>query len=154
MADAAERIRPYLFVRIRLAKGTTADFIRDLVDDERKAIHEDVLTAPNPKARRDFRQELSWAGAILSDLDPAGSIDALYLYIRLFRDGQALWFQNLLRDEQADLYRDLGDLRAQGRPEDDDAIADTREKLGWTVQVLRDVDWAMIDLVGPDRDPR
>ena len=78
----------------------------------------------------------------------------LYVRFRLYRGGQAEWVRDLIRDEQTALYEDLAKARAEGKTEDDQDIQDIREKLGWSVNVLRDIDYGLIDLVGPDRDPR
>jgi hypothetical protein len=78
----------------------------------------------------------------------------LFVRFRLYRGGQAEWVRDVLRDEQANLYDDLAKLRAKNLPEDHPEIADVREKLSWSINALRDIDHGLIDLVGPDRDPR
>jgi hypothetical protein len=78
----------------------------------------------------------------------------LFVRVRLYRGGQAEWVRNLLRDEQEALFKDLAKARADGKPETDPEVIEMREQLSWSVSALRDIDHGLIDLVGPDRDPR
>lgn len=78
----------------------------------------------------------------------------LFVRMRLFRGGPAEWVLDTLRDEQKALYDDLGQARAKGLPEDSDEIAEIRQKLVWSIDILRDIESSMIELAGPNRDPR
>ena len=77
-----------------------------------------------------------------------------FIRVRLYRGGQAEAIRDILRDEQASLYDDLADLRAKGKPEDDDEVAEVRQNLVHVISALGDIDRGLIELVGPDADPR
>lgn len=77
-----------------------------------------------------------------------------FIRVRLYRGGMAEWVQQTLRDEQAALYDDLAEARRKGKPEDDPEVAEIRAKLVYSVNALRDIDAGLIQLVGPDEDPR
>lgn len=77
-----------------------------------------------------------------------------FVRVRLYRGGMAEWVQQVLRDEQAALYEDLAKLRAEGKPESHPEVTKVRENLVHSVNALRDIDSALISLVGPDEDPR
>lgn len=83
-----------------------------------------------------------------------GERPALFVRMRLFRGGQAEWVRDLLRDEQENLYDDLAQARKAGEPETGEKIQDIREKILWSINTLRDVESSLIELVGPNRDPR
>lgn len=83
-----------------------------------------------------------------------GERPALYVRMRLFRGGQAEWVRELLRDEQDQLYEDLANARKEGLAEDSEKIQDIRSKIVWSINTLRDVESSLIELVGPNRDPR
>lgn len=78
----------------------------------------------------------------------------LYIRVRLYRGGQAEYIRDLLRDEQAALLEDLGRLRGEGKPETDPEVEDIRAKYLHLVNALRDIDAGLIQLAGPDEDPR
>ena len=83
-----------------------------------------------------------------------GERPALFVRVRLFRGGQAEWVRDVLRDEQDNLYDDLARARERGLPEDSDEIQEIRQKLLWSIDTLRDAESSLIELVGPNRDPR
>lgn len=83
-----------------------------------------------------------------------GERPALFVRMRLFRGGQAEWLLDLVRDEQANLYDDLGRARADGKPEDSEEVQELREKILWTINTCKDIESSLIELVGPNRDPR
>lgn len=77
-----------------------------------------------------------------------------FIRIRLYRGGQAEYLRDLCRDEQAELLEELGDLRAKGKTEEDPEIVEVRQNLVWLINTLRDLDTGLLELVGPDSDPR
>lgn len=77
-----------------------------------------------------------------------------FVRVRLYRGGMAEWVQKVLRDEQAALYEDLGNLRAEGKLESHPEVIEVRQNLMHSINALRDIDAAMVSLVGPDEDPR
>ena len=77
-----------------------------------------------------------------------------FVRIRLYRGGQAEFIRDSLRDLQADLLEDLGDLRTKGKSEDDEEIVEIRQQLVWLINALADLDRGLLELVGPDADPR
>jgi hypothetical protein len=78
----------------------------------------------------------------------------LFIRIRLYRGGQAEFVRDLLRDEQADLMDELTEFRKAGKPEDDPEIEEVKQQLVWIINALRDIDTGLIELAGPDEDPR
>lgn len=78
----------------------------------------------------------------------------LFIRIRLYRGGQAELIQGILRDEQAALYEDLAKLRSDGKGEDDPNLIEVTTNLRHIITALKDIDLGLIDLQGPDRDPR
>lgn len=77
-----------------------------------------------------------------------------FIRIRLYRGGQAEAIRDILRDEQAALYDELAELRAKGKDESDPEIETIRQTLVHVISALRDIDTGMIELAGPDVDPR
>lgn len=78
----------------------------------------------------------------------------LFVRLRLFRGGPAEWVRDTIRAEQEALYEDLAKARERGLTEDSEEIQEIREKLIWSIDILRDVESSMIELAGPNRDPR
>lgn len=77
-----------------------------------------------------------------------------FIRVRLYRGGQAETVRDVLRDEQAAILDDISDLRSQGKPEADPEIADARSRYLHLVNALRDIDAGLLQLAGPDEDPR
>jgi len=78
----------------------------------------------------------------------------LFIRIRLYRGGQAEFIRDLLRDEQANLYDDLAQKRADGKGEEDRDVIEITTNLRHLINALKDIDLGLIDLSGPDADPR
>lgn len=78
----------------------------------------------------------------------------LFVRVRLYRGGQAEYIQTLCRDEQESLYEELGQLRSEGKMETDTEIVEIKDNLRFLIGFLKDIDQGLIELVGPDRDPR
>ena len=78
----------------------------------------------------------------------------LFVRVRLYRGGMAEYISELLHDERIALLDDLAKLRAKGKPEDDTEVTETRNKILWLVNALRDIDAGLVSLAGPDEDPR
>jgi hypothetical protein len=153
MTDSA--LRPLLFARVQFDRDRDGcgEWVRSVFAAEQNALREDIAKA-TPAEIEGLRQEMVWSIDLLreieSDMAGLGSTRRM----RVYRGGQAEWAQTVLRDEQAALYDDLAAMRAQGKPEDDPELAAVRQKLMWSITILRDLDAAMVSLVGPDRDPR
>ena len=150
-------VRPLLFARVQFDRDRDgcAEWIKSVFKGELSAIWQDIKSAREVGASTTaFYQEAVWAQNLLADIESemAGLRDTMRM--RVYRGGQADWAQGVLRDEQAILYEDLGELRKQGVPESDPRAVSLRQRLTWSVNVLRDLDAAMISLVGPDEDPR
>lgn len=78
----------------------------------------------------------------------------LFIRVRLYRGGQAEYIRDLLRDEQAELMTELGELRGKGKPEDDPEVEEIKQNLVWLINALKDFDTGLIELAGPNEDPR
>lgn len=77
-----------------------------------------------------------------------------FVRIRVYRGGQAEYLSTLMHDERKALLDDLAALRAEGKPESDAEVTETRDKIMFLVNALRDLDSALVSLAGPDEDPR
>jgi len=90
---------------------------------------------------------------------PAERFDAsprplLFIRVRLYRGGQAEYLRDLLRDEQAELYDELAKARAAGKTEENEEIVEIKQNLVWIINALKDFDTGLIELAGPNEDPR
>lgn len=148
-------IRPLKFARVQFDRDGDGcgEWVRDLLRDEIAALGKDLQSA-EPEAAKGIREEIVWASNLLRDVETDLAAFTNSRRMRLFRGGQGQWAQGLFRDEQADLYEDLSELRFRGKSEDDPKVVAVRQKLTWSINILRDLDAALISLVGPDEDPR
>ena len=167
MAEAA--IRPMHHVRINFDRDVDGcgEWLLGLFRDEQAAIKSDLerlraegQTRTDPGIRQ-LTTRLTWSITLIADLE--GAIASPHLnprtgrwerLMRLFRGGQAVWVQAVIRGEQAALLDDLHDLRAERKPEDDPEVMTVSQQVRWSVNVLRDLDVSLILLAGPDEDPR
>jgi hypothetical protein len=150
-------LRPKLYERIKFDDGDgSGAWVRDLFIDERNALSDDLAAGKSETAAEvaDVRQRLLWCVRLVEDIEADLLRPLPPRRFRIFRGGQAEWVQGLLRDEQAALYDDLARFRAEGRSEDDPDVAEVVQQLRWSVDVLRDVDACLVNLVGPNEDPR
>ena len=150
-------LRPLLFARVQFDRDRDGcgEWVRDIFRGELAAIGHDIRAARAAGvSTAAFEQEAVWAQNLLADIESEMTDLRPTRRMRLFRGGQAVWAQEVLRDEQASLYEDLAKLREQGVPENDRRSIAIRQRLTWSINILRDLDAAMISLVGPDEDPR
>lgn len=148
-------LRPLLFARVQFDRDRDGcgEWVRSVFAAEQNALRDDIAKA-TPEEIDELRQEAAWSIDILREIDSDIAANGPTRRMRVYRGGQALWAQGVLRDEQAALYDDLAALRVQGRLEDDPTVIGVRQRLIWSVNILRDLDSARISLEGPDRDPR
>ena len=160
--------RPMLFLRVAFDKenpflgwlrGDMGAWVRSVFEEEKAAILEDIAEVrrqevPPKRLLADLTNEARWCVNLLADIERDMLMPTGERRMRIYRGGQALWAQSVLRDVQADLYTDLAELREKGIPEDDPESVEVRRQLEWSVALLRDVDGCLVSLVGPDEDPR
>jgi hypothetical protein len=73
-----------------------------------------------------------------------------FVRLRVYRGGPAEYLKTLLEDEKAAELENLSEYRTKGLPEESPAIEECRNNLRYLIGFLRDLDSAMIDMVGPD----
>lgn len=154
MTDGA--VRPLLLWRVPFDRGDgCGEYLRDLFRAEQGAIYDELRGVAPADMPAESRQQLVWSIDLLRDIDEALLVPfENRRNMRLFRGGMAEWVQEVLRDEQAALLDDLAGLRAAGKPETDPEIEAVRQRLFWLVNILRDVGAGLVNLAGPDEDPR
>ncbi len=73
-----------------------------------------------------------------------------FIRVRIQRNGNAEWLRDLLLDEKADLFEELGRLRGEGLQEEDPEVTQVTTDLRHCIWVLRDIETGLIELIGPD----
>lgn len=73
-----------------------------------------------------------------------------FVRVRLYRGGMAEWLRDLVLDEQEDLFAQLGELRGDGKDEDDPEVEEVRNNLRHAISILKDINSGLIEIVGPD----
>jgi len=147
-------LRPKMFERVIFdSRPGMGQWVRDLFADEQAGLRDDLEKTTDPEAIERIKTEIVWSIDLLRDIDEA-MLGMPPRRMRLFRGGSGEWVQEVLRAEQAVLYEDLAKLRGEGRKEDDPEVAQTVNQLYWSINLLRDVDAALVNLVGPNEDPR
>jgi hypothetical protein len=71
-----------------------------------------------------------------------------FVRVRLWRGGQAGAVRDLLADEVDALFEELGELREKGKHDDDPEIVKCAQKIRWFNSALKDINNALIELVG------
>lgn len=71
-----------------------------------------------------------------------------YVRPRLDRD-EAEWLLDQLQDIKTDAFADVEELRAAGRKEDDKELAEAVRDANYAVKIIKQVDRAYIDMLGP-----
>lgn len=166
MTDATAR--PLLFLRVQFdredpgfgwAKGQMGEWVKSVFEEEKAALLDDARSlslqeVPSRRESERIARELNWVTRLLADIETDMRTPGSQRRMRIYRGGQGQWVQEVLRDVQAGLYDDLAKFREAGRDESDPEVAQVRDKLMWSVNILRDVDSCLVSLVGPDEDPR
>lgn len=162
MTQPAERpvaIRPLLYDRLRLYLGGQAEYIRDFLNEELKGLYRDLEAlrlGKKPEAEiEEAKDQIVHLVNIKKDIDTGLLDDRMeFLKVRLYRGGQADYLRELFLDEQDRLLEHLAKLRTDGLTEDDEDIIEARQQITWLVSALRDLGTILINLAGPDADPR
>lgn len=151
-------IRPLLYARLRLFLGGQAEYVGHVLDEEIEKLYEDLEVARSRASESDIeaiKEEIVHLVNVRRDIT-TGLLDERmeFLKVRVYRGGQADTLLAVFQDRQADLFEALAKLRSSGMAEDDPEISETRARLVWLTNVLRELGLASIELVGPDADPR
>ncbi len=77
-----------------------------------------------------------------------------FIRVRLYRGGQAEFVKSVLEDERDAVFDDLSKLRAKGLAEEDEKVVTARDQLVWLINAIKDISVGMIELAGPNEDPR
>lgn len=155
-------IRPLLYARLRLFLGGQAEYVGHVLDEEIEKLYVELEQARAGRAghatEREveaIKEEIVHLVNVRRDIT-TGLLDERmeFLKVRVYRGGQADTLLAVFQDRQADLFEALAKLRSSGMAEDDHEISETRARLVWLTNVLRELGLASIELVGPDADPR
>ena len=73
-----------------------------------------------------------------------------FIRIRLYRGGQAEFIRDLFEDEKDRLFKDLGDMRSEGKDESNPEVEECKTNLRHLIYALKDLNNGMIELAGPD----
>ena len=71
-----------------------------------------------------------------------------FIRIRLYGGGPAEYAKELFEGAQEFWFKELGRLRDEGLDENSDEVQYARDRLHWLVNILRDVNSGLVELVG------
>ena len=86
----------------------------------------------------------------MSEVRQRGPRPLDFIRIRLHRGGQAEYARELFAGAQEFWYKRLGELRDAGADENGEDVEFARQRLVWLIDILRDLDSGIVELVGKD----